>query len=158
MTHSPFSHCDIVLPDGSMLGASDSPGVPVIRGNPRGVAIRPNKYEDYGLRRRMIIETEKADDIIAFAMSQLGKPFDNSALYSFWSDAVPGARDWHNPDMWFCAELIVCSLESGGFWSAAPAQWPKNRISPSDIFMLLLFDPRWTNRQTFWTEPKYLKR
>jgi hypothetical protein len=105
----------------------------------------------------MQIKTDKADAIIAFAMAQIGKPFDNSALYSFWSDAAPGERDWHNPDMWFCAELVVCSIEAAGFWSPVPAQWPKNRISPPDIFMMLLFDPRWINSATFWTDPKYLR-
>jgi hypothetical protein len=157
MTHSPFSHCDFELPDGTLLGASDSPKAPIISGNSRGVALRPSHYEDYGLRRRMQIKTDKADAIIAFAMAQIGKPFDNSALYSFWSDAAPGERDWHNPDMWFCAELVVCSIEAAGFWSPVPAQWPKNRISPPDIFMMLLFDPRWINSATFWTDPKYLR-
>jgi hypothetical protein len=91
-------------------------------------------------------------------MSQLGKPFDHSALYSFWSDAVPSAMDWqHNPDKWFCAEMIIKSFVNGGFWSKRPAQWPKERISPPDIFMMLLFDPRWINSATFWTDPKYLR-
>jgi hypothetical protein len=105
----------------------------------------------------MIIKTDKADAIIAFAMDQLGKPFDNTALRAFLSDARPESRDWHNPDSWFCSELITCALESGGFWSPVPAQWPKNRISPPDIFMMLLFDPRWINSATFWTDPKYLR-
>ena len=156
MTHSPFSHVDFELPDGSLLGASDSPKAPVIKGNPRGVAIRPSDYEDFGLRRHMFLETEKADAILAFAMDQLGKPFDNTALRSFLSDALPGERDWHNPDTWFCSEMVVCALEDGGFWSPVPAQWPKNRMSATDILMLLLFDPRWTNRATFWIEPKFL--
>jgi hypothetical protein len=150
MCHSPFSHVDIELPDGSLLGASDSPKAPVLAGNPRGVAIRPNNYENYGYRRRMVIKTDKADAIIAFAMVQLGKPFDSSAIKSFWSDARPGTRDWQNPIAWFCSELVISCFDESGYWQPRLKVWPKNRISPSDIFMLFLFDSNWTNRDIFW--------
>jgi len=150
MSHSPFSHADIELPGtGYLLGASDSPDAPVISGNPRGVAIRPNAYEAYGRRCRMIIQTKRAEAVRAAALTQLGKPFDNSALRGFLSDAMPGTRNWQDPTAWFCSELIVWSFIKGGYWPEL-AVWPKNRISPSDIFMLLLFDPNWTNKDSFW--------
>ena len=93
MSHSPFSHVDLEMADGSLLGSSDSPEAPVLSGNPRGVAIRPANYEDYGRRCRMVITTPLADVIREVAKSQLGKPFDNSALYGFFSDALPSERD-----------------------------------------------------------------
>jgi hypothetical protein len=49
--HSPFSHLDVVLPDGNLLGSSDSPKAPHIEGNPRGVAVRPPEYQEFGIRR-----------------------------------------------------------------------------------------------------------
>ena len=151
MSHSPFSHVDLVLPNGTLLGASDSPKAKVIAGNPRGVAIRPSNYEDYGRKRIMIIKTPLAEMIITAAMSQLNKPFDHDALYSFLSDAEPGERDWRAADSWFCSELVVWAMEMSGFWfPASGTVWPKNRISPSDIFMVMLFDTRWINRDTFW--------
>jgi len=158
MCHSPFSHVDIELPDGSLLGSSDSPKARVIAGNPRGVAIRPNNYENYGYRRRMIIQTDKADAIIAAAKSQLGKPFDNSALKGFLSDALPGQRDWRDTLSWFCSELIMWAFETAGYWNTILSVWPKDRISPPDMLMIFLFDPNWINRNTFWTDPKFLKR
>jgi hypothetical protein len=150
MSHSPFSHVDLELEDGTLLGASDSPDAPVLAGNPRGVAIRPNDYEQYGRRCRMIIRTNKANAIRAAARTQLGKPFDNSALRGFLSDAMPpGERNWKDPTAWFCSELVVWAFIEGGYWQDLRV-WPKNRISPSDIFMLMLFDPNWINKNTFW--------
>jgi hypothetical protein len=150
MCHSPFSHVDIELPDGSLLGASDSPDSPIVTGNSHGVAIRPNDYEDYGRRRRMIIRTPLADDIIAKAKTQIGKPFDNKALKGFLSDEMPFTRPWTDPTQWFCSELVVWAFEMCGYWEHRPSVWPKDRISPSDIFMLFLYDANWINRDTFW--------
>ena len=150
LSHSPFSHVDAELPDGTLLGASDSPNAPVITGNPRGVAVRPSNYESYGRKCRMIIETPLADKIRSKALSQLGKPFDNSALKGFLSDALPGERNWRATDKWFCSELAVWSFEAAGYWCPSLSVWPKNRISPSDLLMIFLFDPRWSNRETFW--------
>jgi hypothetical protein len=44
----------------------------------------------------------------------------------------------------------VWSMETGYFWGPPPIQWPKNRVSPTDILMLLLCDPRWVNKDSFW--------
>ena len=153
MTHSPFSHIDIVLDDGSLLGASDNPMAPVLRGNPRGVAIRPGSppYQEFGVRRQMVIRTPKADAIIDMAMSQLGKPFDASALSDFISDDFPGVRDWRNNGTWFCAEWVIWSFETAGYWAPAELLWPKNRVSPTDIFLIFMFDTNWVNRDTFWS-------
>jgi hypothetical protein len=153
MCHSPFSHCDMVVPEG-LLGASNSPKAPVITGNPGGVAIRPFNYEDFGAKYRMIIATPKADAIRAVWKSQLGKPFDGAALKGFLSDKPPTdpvARNWRATDKWFCAEGIAWAFEEGQYWLAPPTVWPKTRISPSDLLMIFLFDPNWSNRDTFWS-------
>lgn len=148
--HSPFSHIDMLTKTGSMIGASDSPDAPVLHGNPRGVAERPFNYQEFAYRRQMVIDTNRADDIRRIAVSQLGKGFDNSALKDFVSSAFPGMRDWRLTDSWFCAELVVWSMEVGGFWGSKMLLWPKNRVSPTDILLMLLNDDRWINRETFW--------
>lgn len=151
MNHSPFSHVDFVLPDGNLLGASDQgPTSPFITGNPQGVAIRPPNYQKFGTRRDMILRTERADEVINAAKSQLGKPFDSSSLLDFISDKPPGERDWRNIDAWFCAEHKVWSCEEGGLWYYK-LPWPKNRISPTDLLLIFLMDDRWENRDVFWS-------
>ncbi len=162
LCHSNFSHVEFVLDDGSLLGASDQgPLSPCLKGSPLGVAIRPANYQAFGMRRQMILKTDKADAILAFAFGQLGKPFDRTALHNFLSPALPGARDFRAPDTWFCSELILCSLESGGYFlpilgkSQLPV--PKNRVSPNDLLEILLLDPNWVNRDSFWEPVPNLK-
>jgi len=150
LSHSPFSHVDMMLPDGNMLGASNNPKSPVIEGNARGVAIRPQGYQRFKYRRRMVIKTDRANDIRAIVKTQIGKEFDNSGLKDFLSDSFPGARPWMLDTNWWCSELMTWGLDTGGFWQPKILQWPKNRCSPTDLLLLLLNDARWINRETFW--------
>lgn len=156
LNHSPFSHVDIRLADGTCLGASDMGENSLViggRSNPRGVAIRPENYQRFGLRRDMVLETNRANDVITHAMDQLGKPFDSASLWDFLADDPPGARDWRDPDHWFCAELVVWACEQAGmFVPITMLAWPKNRVSPTDLLMIFLQDSRWINRDTFWDQ------
>jgi hypothetical protein len=101
----------------------------------------------------MILRTDKADAVIAKATDDLGKPFDSSSLWDFLGDDFPGVRDWRDPKAWFCAEHKVCKMEDGGYFPYK-LPWPKNRVSPADLLLLLLMDERWQNRDTFW-QPVY---
>lgn len=158
LCHSPFSHVDFVLGDGSLLGASDQGhDSPVIKGNSCGVAIRPPDYQPFGYRRRMTIVTDKAESVLAAAYSQLGKAFDSEALHDFLGDEFPGIRDWRDPDKWFCAELVAWAFETGGYWIPSTLQWPKNRVSPTDMLLVLQFDANWVNRDVFWEPVPGLK-
>lgn len=151
MSHSPFSHVDLMLPDGNLLGASDSPDAPIIRGNPRGVAVRPPDYQHFGYRRRMILRTNRADAVTAAVMSQLGKPFDNSGIRNFLSDKFPGVRDWTDTGQWWCSELMGWGEEAGEYWgSNAAGMWPKGRLSPTDHLLIHCRDPQFINADTFW--------
>jgi hypothetical protein len=147
--HSPFSHVDLVMKDGNLLGASDYQDAPVISGNARGVAIRPPDYGPFAYRRQMQIKTPRADDVINVAATQLGKHFDNGSLWDMISDHFPGQRDWRMDDSWFCAELVLWAMEASAVFGG-PLRWPKNRVSPTDILMLFLTDARWVNRDQFW--------
>lgn len=149
LCHSPFSHCDIVLPDGNLLGASDqSEKSPILQGNRHGVAIRPPDYQLFGIRRQMLLETDLAASIIDRMLTQLGKPFDSSALHAFLDDK-PFDRAWRDPEAWFCSELVVWAMEGEGFWPH-PIQWAKSRISPMDLYLIETVDVRFVNRDVFW--------
>jgi hypothetical protein len=161
-SHSPFSHVDIRLPDGTLLGASDQgPNSPYVKGNPCGVAIRPSDYQKFGIRRQMVIQTDKANAIIGFCTDQLGKPFDKGMAHNFLSPSVPGVRDWRNPESWACSEMTTCATEESAYWlpilGKKQLPWPKNRVSPTDKIMIFLLDPNWINRDTFWDPIEGLK-
>lgn len=148
--HSPFSHVDMVLKDGNLLGANNDINAPVIHGNPRGVAIRPPDYQKFAYRRQAIIETDRADDIRRIWTTQLGKGYDNGTMWDMINDNFPGVRDWRLDDCWFCSEGVMWAMETGYFWGPPPILWPKDRVSPTDLLMLLATDKRWVNKDTFW--------
>jgi hypothetical protein len=161
--HTYFSHVDFVTEDGGMLGASDNPQAPIIAGNSRGVAIRVPDYQSFGIRRRMILKTPQAPVILAFARSQIGRPFDASALSPkvFLSDPFVGSvesRDWRNTNKWFCAEYSVWCFEEGDYWGTG-VRCPiiKNRITPADEYMVFMMDPNFINRDSFFDPMQDLK-
>lgn len=134
LTHSPFSHVDLVLDDGNLLGASNNPYAPVIAGNASGVAIRPPHYQRFSIRR---IATIPASDEIKkkfhdFCLAQLGKPFDSGALKvgEFLSPDFSD-RDWRDDVAWYCAEMIGRATEVS---CLIPWCYPgiKGRLTPAD--------------------------
>lgn len=160
--HTYFSHVDFLLEDGNLLGASNNPDAPIVAGNPRGVAIRPPDYQSFGIRRQMILLTPRADAILDFAKAQVGKPFDSGALSPkvFLADpfyrAIEGDRDWRDPDMWFCMELVICAFEAGGYWGGkVPIK--KNRVTPGDGYMIFMMDPNFINKYVFFDPIPSLK-
>jgi hypothetical protein len=137
LTHSPFSHVDLVLDNGDLLGSSDSPKSPVVQGNPRGVAVRPDNYMVFKRRARCVIQTMTAPAIRAFMIEQIGKPFDREAvrIRYFLSDRFDD-RDWDTDDAWFCSELVAKACERGGLFPYKLVGI-KNRITPSDLLLIL---------------------
>jgi hypothetical protein len=146
----PFSHTDIVTPDGNMMGASDQgPHSPCIEGNPEGVAVRPSNYQEFSIRRRLVLKTDRAPAIIAAGRTQLGKPFDKSALKAMLNDK-PFDRNWnHDLTHWFCSEWTVYAMVTGLFWPW-DIPWGRNRFSPWGLWFTCVVDPRLMNRSTFW--------
>jgi hypothetical protein len=145
LSHSPFSHVDIVLPGEGLLGVS-GPDKYVVNGkpfdDPGGVLVRPFDPWPYLTKPKVAhLQTTSAtaDAVIAAGRSQLGKPFDNSALWGFLDDAAESVpRDWRSTDMWFCSEWAIWSAETGGLFPY-PLAVVKNRVTPADT--LLLFNP-----------------
>lgn len=153
LCHGPFSHVDVDFGARGLLGASNSPGVPVLEGNEAGVAFRPHDYQDFAVRHIAIIRTTDvvADAFEGFLISQLGKGFDSSALkpMAFLSNAVKTRRDWRDNDLWFCSELLTCGSEKANMWGYELIV-AKDRVTPGDY--LLTINPLMTNIDTFWNK------
>ncbi len=109
LTRSQFSHVDVDVGYG-LLGASDSPDAICIRGNPRGVAVRPYEYQKFGRRHHAHIKTPLAPYIIEKLESQLGKPFDQRAMYALFA---PWLRTGilFDPSQWYCMELVLWAFD-----------------------------------------------
>lgn len=121
-----FSHVDMVLDDGTLLGAR-------ING---GVLIRPQGYTVW--QKQVIIEVpctplQKAV-ALEFANAQVGKPYDRTAIFAF-----VAARDWREPDAWFCSELGAATGEHGGFWPQLTSS--VNRITPVGLALVCSATP-----------------
>ena len=150
LSHSPFSHVDIVLPGEGLLGVS-GPDKYVVNGkpfnDPGGVLLRPFDPWPYLTPPKVArLQTTSAivDAVIAAGRSQLGKPFDNSALWGFLEDTARdapktgAARDWRDQASWFCSEWAIWSAETGKLFPY-PLAVVENRVTPADT--LLCFNP-----------------
>jgi len=67
--------------------------------------------------------------IIAAARSQIGKPYDWTAIAGLGLH-----RDWQEDDSWFCSELIAwAAAEAGESWFRCEAL---RRVTPQHLWML----------------------
>lgn len=146
---SPFSHVDAVLEDGNLLGASDSPKAPFIEGNPSGVAIRPPDYQPFAIRRMAHIYVPARVEVRFYEIlrSQLGEPFDNSAMHAVFSSPTEADRNWKDESQWFCAELKAWGLEEAGAFDVLPLI-SKKWVTPPDL--LLMTSHIIANAETFF--------
>lgn len=135
LTHSPFSHVDFIVPEG-LLGVS---GVDPSINDVGGVLVRPFNCWPYLTKpkvARLGCSDEIAVKVIAVAMTQLGKPFDNTAMWGMLEDqATEKLRNWRDPTQWFCSEFVAWAMETGGLFPYSLAVM-KNRVSPADVLLL----------------------
>src|SRR4051812_6414130 len=90
--HGHWSHVDVVMNDGLLLGAR-------IKG---GVAIRPADYGHF-IRTseiRLPCDDATAARYMALVTAELGKPYDTVGIVGF-----AAGRDWRSDSSWFCSEL-----------------------------------------------------
>jgi hypothetical protein len=123
-----FSHVDIVLPTGELLGARSD----VIKRIAPGVQIRPPFYEKWKKRvvMQLVVEPAVERKFLDFALKQRFLPYDHTAIWGF-----AAGRDWREPDSWFCSELVAASLEQSG---AVPVLYsPANKIMPAGLATVL---------------------
>ena len=111
-SHGPFSHVDAVMPDGNLLGARSDE----MEGVAAGVQIRTPGYADFSAIKHVVLPTivECEGAFYDFLKTQIGKPYDHSAILGFALD-----RDWRQSDSWFCSELVAAALEQAGYFSFA---------------------------------------
>ncbi|MBE0471771.1 MAG: hypothetical protein IBX55_19955 [Methyloprofundus sp.] len=113
-TWSDYSHVDIVLPDGRLLGAR-------LDG---GVSIQPTGDFEKCLR----VAVDAPDHVIDIALTQIGKHYDISAIFG-----IIFRRDWHKPKKWFCSELVAWAFEQAGTPLLRTENF--NRVTPRDLLM-----------------------
>lgn len=120
LTWSRWSH--VALVDGeSVIEAAAGHGV-------RSVSLKAalERASDYQL---VELPAQSPDAILAAARSQLGKPYDWTAILGLGLH-----RDWQEEDAWFCSELVA--------WAAAQAgeEWFRRealrRVVPEHLWML----------------------
>lgn len=94
-TWSKYSHVDFVVEDGKYLGA-----IPF-----GGVCYHEHRYptEDYFV---LEVSEKQRLDIMDFAHSQVGKPYDFMGIFGF---AIN--RKWQDDDKWFCSEYISGAIQ-----------------------------------------------
>ncbi|WP_368566281.1 YiiX/YebB-like N1pC/P60 family cysteine hydrolase [Pseudoxanthomonas sp. UTMC 1351] len=119
-TWSPWSHVGFRVGD-RVIESTAGHGVREVSWRD---AVRP---EDR--RAAMYLRCARPDAVLAAARSQLGKPYDTSAILGF-----IGRRDWQEPDSWFCSELVAWAFAQAGYALFRPDS--VHRVTPGHLWML----------------------
>ena len=103
-THGTVGHVDIVLPDGSLLGAQHEPG---LGRRPSGVQVRPANYGDTcGMAGRVWVSLETTDECalssMVWARAQIGAEYDTRAI-----EGIALDEDWSTPGKLICSGLAA---------------------------------------------------
>jgi uncharacterized protein YycO len=96
------------------------------------VKYRWASLDNYSKVEQFVVEDyEVMKAACAWASSQIGKPYDFSAVSGIAFD-----RDWHDENRWFCSELIAVAFEKVGhpLLSTRPSavSW---RVTPRDLLL-----------------------
>nr|WP_294525704.1 hypothetical protein [uncultured Rhodopila sp.] len=124
----PFSHVDLILPEGLWGARSDRIG-----GKPPGVQCRPEGYGNkewiYRYRMTKMVPDEQADKLYSIARSQEKKPYDKLAILSFIIQ-----RNWRDDDSWICSEYGIWVGEQSGIWP--PLIATPNKVVPNGLALV----------------------
>jgi len=115
-TWSPYSHVDLVMPDGRLLGAVWGAGVSVRR--PR---------RDYTRVTRLVADIP-FEQYYKALITQIGKPYDWRGVLG-----VAFHRDWQKSDSWFCSELQAWAAEQCGVRMLRRTD--VSRVTPRDLLL-----------------------
>jgi|GEM_PF-6417883 len=100
-TNGRYSHVDLVLPNG-LLGAH-------LEG---GVQLRPFGYANFTATERVYCEVPNESVALAFAIAQIGKPYNGDALLDM---VLHRERKFAmEQSSWFCDELLYAAALAGG--------------------------------------------
>lgn len=119
-TWSEFSHVDFVL--------YTADGVWLLGSKADGVKRRPYIESNYSHVARFNLP-DCPPAAVQFAETQIGKPYDFSALFGFLL-----RRDWAEDDSWFCSELVYWAFEQAGYRPFRGMHM--SRITPQHLLML----------------------
>lgn len=112
-----WSHADLLLPDGKLLGALPGSGVQA-RSRIRGEI------------RSCICEVPIAKGY-EWSLKQVGKPYDWGAVAGL-ASPFPIKRNWMDEKHWFCSELAYASLLHAGISLFSQEAWG---ITPRDLLI-----------------------
>lgn len=119
-TWSDWSHVAII--DGDVVIEATAPA---------GVRRFPVVQAIDHAKRAQLVELPCRDPqaVIAAAASQIGKPYDYTAIVGLGLH-----RDWQEDDAWFCSELVAWAFERAG----EPLFRPEvmRRVTPQHLWML----------------------
>lgn len=109
---SDWSHVDIVLPNGKLVGAI-----------PAGVKERDNNLKQY-----IRFKVDAPNEIENLIISQIGKKYDWNGVLGLWIK-----RNWQDTDNWFCSELVAWAFKEAG----KPLLRTEHleRITPRDLLL-----------------------
>lgn len=116
LTWSEYSHVGFILNDNVVLDSTFTAG---------GVKIRSFDEIKKHSSRILIREYPRiSSDSINWAKSQIGKPYDFTAIIG-----IPFRRNWQEEDRWFCSELVAWACEKAGTPIVNKEKW---RVTPQD--------------------------
>lgn len=117
------SHVECLMPDGTLLGAHYD----------GGVQARAHDYDKGKFTKELYLQValDEPTMFYAFLTSQLGKPYDITAI-----EALVFDRDWNEADSWFCSELQAAALAHAGFFPSELAT-TFSKITPRDLLLIL---------------------
>lgn len=120
------SHVETEMPEGGLLGAS-------FWG--KGVVNHPIGYDTGDFYQESFLQIpatpEQEEIFYTFLRSQIGKPYDWTAIISF----LIWWRDWHEEDSWTCSELVAIALSKCGLFPDHLVVG-FNRITLRDILLI----------------------
>lgn len=121
-TWSEYSHVDLVLPDGNLLGSRFIGGVKIRK---------PRKFKR---ELSVVIHNIDEQNIIELLQSQIGKPYDHFGIIG-----IPlRSRRWQDEDSWFCSELIAWAFDKNGTPLVNSNSY---RVTPRDLLESPLCKP-----------------
>jgi uncharacterized protein YycO len=101
-TWSKWSHISVLISDSYAIEASPFGGVKV--------SSVIDVLKDTTAHVYIDVPCSDPDKVITILKSQLGKPYDWGAVFSFWF-----RRNWQDDDKWFCSELPAWAFDKAGF-------------------------------------------
>lgn len=101
VTWSSWSHCGVIFPDDTVIEARAFHGV-----TRRPLADLLTDASEYAFRS---IDTDSDPLALAFAESQIGKPYDYLGVAG-----LALHREWDEPDAWWCSEFLEACVKAGG--------------------------------------------